>query len=424
MIESNLMIVPLSHYRKWLIPFQDEKTREFIRKAQLVHGDKYNYKFVKYIGSKNKVCIYCSKHKVLFWQTPNNHLSGQTCFICGKEIQTEKKQKTTKSFVQEAILIHGDKYDYSKVHYEMSNKEVCISCHKHGDFWQKPEVHLAGHGCPKCGFDTIKEKISDNTSTFIEKARKIHGDQYDYSKTKYVNATTKVIITCKTHGDFTQLPYNHLQGHGCVKCNRPEIHNTEDFIIASKRAHGDKYDYSKTKYINCKTKVTITCRIHGDFTQSVEDHVDGHGCPLCGFSNICESYVGEWLDDHGIENIRYYTTNLIKISGHIIIDYKIVLNGKEVWLEYNGPTHYMLVNFFHNGNIENFKNQLRRDEKVRNYCNKNNIRLIEIPYTYNTRESIFEFLDKVITKGIDPYTFIDYESLFKRPLDYESIIKD
>ena len=82
------------------------------------------------------------------------------------------------------------------------------------------------------------------------------------------------------------------------------------------------------------------------------------------------------------------------------------------------------INYLDDDQTPKSKNQLRRDEKVRNYCSKNNIRLIEIPYTYNTRESIFEFLDKVITKGIDPYTFIDYESLFKRPLDYKSIIED
>ena len=106
---------------------------------------------------------------------------------------------------------------------------------------------------------------------------------------------------------------------------------------------------------------------------------------------------------------------------HFRFDYYLLIYNL---LEDKSLNHHYDTNKLLEVTMDYFKNQLRRDEKVRNYFNKNNIRLIEIPYTYNTRESIFEFLDKVITKGIDPYTFIDYESLFKRPLDYESIIKD
>jgi hypothetical protein len=183
--------------------------------------------------------------------------------------------------------------------------------------------------------------------------------------------------------------------------------------------HKNKYDYSKVSYINSQTPVCIICPKHGEFWQKPNTHIRGSGCPICASStNICESYVGEWLSKSNIDNTpRYVVPDLIRNSSNIIIDYRVVLSSI-IWIEYNGLQHYEFVDFFHEGNIENFKNQLRRDEKVRNYCSKNNIRLIEIPYTYNTRESIFEFLDNVITKEIDPYTFVDYESLFKRPSDY------
>lgn len=69
-------------------------------------------------------------------------------------------------------------------------------------------------------------------------------------------------------------------------------------------------------------------------------------------------------------------------------------------------------NFFHN-TIEDFNNQLRRDQNVRDYCKENNILLIEIPYTCNTYKKVKEFLDKVILQGIDPNTLIDYQSLYK-----------
>jgi hypothetical protein len=86
--------------------------------------------------------------------------------------------------------------------------------------------------------------------------------------------------------------------------------------------------------------------------------------------------------------------------------------------EYNGDYHYRLNKYMHRDSIDNFKNQLMRDEKVRLYCKKHSITLIEIPYILNTRKSIFDFLDKVLLQNIDPTTLIDYESLFERPLDY------
>jgi hypothetical protein len=149
------MIVPLSHYRKWLISFQDERTREFIRKARLVYGDRYDFRFVKYLSYNIKVCILCLEHGE-FWKTPDNFLHNQKCPLCKKQEPKKRIYYTNESFIESAKLIHGDKYDYSKVQYEKSSKEVCISCSKHGDFWQKPEIHLAGHGCPQCGIDAIR----------------------------------------------------------------------------------------------------------------------------------------------------------------------------------------------------------------------------------------------------------------------------
>lgn len=95
-----------------------------------------------------------------------------------------------------------------------ANTKVCIICPKHGEFWQTPSGHLSGKGCPKC----YKESRSSTTEEFINKAREIHGNKYDYSKVNYVNAYTKVCIICPKHGEFWQIPANHLNGHGCPNC--------------------------------------------------------------------------------------------------------------------------------------------------------------------------------------------------------------
>lgn len=121
---------------------------------------------------------------------------------------------------------------------------------------------------------------SEKTKKFIEKAIKVHGLKYDYSKVKYIYASQKVIITCKLHGDFEQTPANHLRGRGYPKCSK---HTAESFIAKSKLKHGDRYGYEKVKYLNLKEKVIITCKLHGDFEQTPASHFRGCGCKFCGY---------------------------------------------------------------------------------------------------------------------------------------------
>ena len=128
------------------------------------------------------------------------------------------KRLTTEEFIERANKLHNDKYDYSKIEYVNTSIKVCIICPKHGEFWQTPIEHLRGQGCPFCchNFKLTKE-------AFIEKAKKIHGDKYDYSKVDYVNNKTKVCIVCPKHDEFWQRPNDHLTKHGCPKCNKSKL---------------------------------------------------------------------------------------------------------------------------------------------------------------------------------------------------------
>mgnify|MGYP000623586680 CR=1 FL=1 len=195
------------------------------------------------------------------------------------------KKKTTEEFIKEATEKHRGKYDYHKVDYVNSATKVCIICHEHGhgEFWQRPTDHLSGYGCPRCG----KEANRLSKEDFIKKAKKIHGDKYDYSKVEYVNCMTKVCIICPEHGEFWQNPNSHLQGHGCSKCKCDKLReektsSKEEFIKKAREKHGDKYDYTKVDYVNSNTKVCVKCPEHGEFWQIPADHTQGHGCPKCG----------------------------------------------------------------------------------------------------------------------------------------------
>ena len=199
-----------------------------------------------------------------------------------------KKRLTKEEFIERAKEIHGNKYDYSKVEYKNYGTKVCIICPIHGEFWQTPCNHLYGKGCNKCAKLARGLQKRKGVDGFIEEARKIHGDKYDYSKVNYVNNHTKVCIIChekdsfgEEHGEFWQTPQHHLKKHGCPKCAKRFRRRAEDFIKESKRVHGDKYDYSKVEYINTDTKVCIVCPQHGEFWQLPLAHLRGQGCPKC-----------------------------------------------------------------------------------------------------------------------------------------------
>ena len=190
-------------------------------------------------------------------------------------------------FIKKAKIVHGDKYDYSFVNYKNNSTLVDIVCKKHGIFTQIPKNHLRGKGCKQCGYDIRKEKFSFTKDEFIEKAKIVHGDKYDYSLVNYTNAKTKIEIICKEHGIFSQIPYNHLSGKGCKICGHLAgkenfLLTKDEFIKKANEVHKNLYNYSKVKYLNYKTKVEIICKEHGSFFQTPNNHLDGKGCKECG----------------------------------------------------------------------------------------------------------------------------------------------
>ena len=190
---------------------------------------------------------------------------------------------------------------------------------------------------------------------FIRRAREVHGDKYDYSKTEYVDAKTKVCIICPKHGEFWQRAGSHLTGRGCNKCARPS-YDTNSFIKCAKQKHGDKYDYSKTKYVNTKTPVIITCPEHGDFEVTPNSHLDGVGCRKCAKkykgkngSYTTEEFVALAKEKYG-DKFDYSKTNLDDKdeNGKIIITCKdIAADGVEYGDYKVNPTLFLHKGFGH-----------------------------------------------------------------------------
>ena len=363
---------------------------QFLEDARKVHGNKYDYSKVEYKGYKEKICIICPKHGE-FWQLPTPHTQGEGCPHC----ERDRRSKTTEQFIKEAREIHGDKYDYSKVKYINRNTPVTIICPIHGEFEQLPSNHLQGKGCLKCANKNV------TTKEFIEKARKIHNNKYDYSKVQYKTAKTPVIIICKKHGEFEQLPDVHLRGCGCPKCGtesmaQKQTLTQEEFIKRAKETHGDQYDYSKVNYQGIDTKVEIICPKHGSFWQTPYSHTkQKSGCPKCNHSKL-EEDIMKLLEENKI-NYEYCIRTIPFLNGLELDFYIPELN---IGIECQGVQHFKPVDFNGQGldiATNNYWKQVERDKIKKELCDKNGINLLYysnlgIEYPYKVYENVNEIL--------------------------------
>lgn len=174
---------------------------EFIDKARLKHGDKYNYDLVYYSTSHKLVKIICDKGHI-FEQTPNGHLSGRGCQICAVDKRSSSQTGSLDLFIKRSNLKHVNKYDYKLVEYVNARTKVDIICPKHGVFSQTPDGHLRNSGCSKCGSDKTGFSRKLTTKDFIQKAVEKHGNIYDYSLVDYKKNIIKIKIICPIHNVF------------------------------------------------------------------------------------------------------------------------------------------------------------------------------------------------------------------------------
>lgn len=221
---------------------------------------------------------------------------------------------------------------------------------------------------------------------FIKRAKKIHGDKYDYSKVEYVDTHTKVCIVCLNHGEFWQTPHEHLKYKGCKKC-ADDARKTplEVFINTSKQTHGDKYDYSKANYINTFTKVCIICPEHGEFWQTPNGHLLGQGCPRCKSSHL-ERDIRLFLEDKNIKFIEQKTFPWLKLKKQQYLDF--YLPDYNIGIECQGEQHFQRSGW---GKGDDWERVYKRDLNKLNLCEKHGVRILYysdlgINYPYHVYE--------------------------------------
>lgn len=217
-------------------------TQEYIEEVRKIHCDKYDYSLTVFKKLDDKIKIICPIHGV-FEQIARNHLHGEGCMKCKNEAISQKYRSNKEEFIEKARNVHGEIYDYTLVDYINSQTKVKIICPVHGVFEQKPNNHLSGYGCKKCADEATHNKQRLNKQEFIDRAKIVHGDKYDYTLVEYKALNKKVKIVCPVHGVFEQTPGNHLAGWGCSTCSQSHL---EKEVFSLLENEGYEFETQKT----------------------------------------------------------------------------------------------------------------------------------------------------------------------------------
>ena len=212
----------------------------------------------------------------------------KSCGCLQSEVTRNSKRKTQEQFILDSKAKHPDRFHYDKVVYTTNKTNVTIGCILHGDFTVSPANHLKGNGgCPSCKNITIGEKVRKDDEFFLSKSKEVHGDKYDYSKSKYVLGAIPTVVICKEHGEFTILPSEHMRGSGCPACSRDNLFVKEDeFLRRVRKAHGDKYGLDDLGFTGLAEEVTPVCSVHGKFSIIAGNFAKGAGCKLCSVQEL------------------------------------------------------------------------------------------------------------------------------------------
>jgi len=184
---------------------------------------------------------------------------------------------TTEIFIKRATKQHGELYSYSESMYTTSRNKVAILCQVHGKFYQDPAAHCRGQGCPACaGRDNYQE------STFLALVRTKHTNKYTYNLPDNLSSTSTIEVICPRHGAFNQRASSHMEGVGCEVCAFESHSSTYlEFVGKANKVHRTKYTYNNLVFTLLGSRVTVTCKEHGDFITNKSNHLQGHGCPKC-----------------------------------------------------------------------------------------------------------------------------------------------
>jgi hypothetical protein len=291
----------------------------------------------------------------------------------------KRRINTTAGFIKRARARHGIKYDYSLSNYVAYNKPVKIVCPIHGEFLQKPFVHYVSN-CPKCGRRYSTEEFIKRSKEVHKQAYDYSKVIY---KGVFVPVT---LICKKHDKAFQITPDNHIfSKQGCPLCGSGKHRTNGDFIQLAKEVHGDLYDYSLVEYKSATKKVDIICKVHGIFKQQPDCHLNrSNGCPSCKVRSKGEECIVEELSKliPGEEVLRQYSDQNCRYKLPLRFDF--FLPKRNLAIEYDGEQHFRAVDFSNKASeqriVEIFEAIQERDKAKQIFCDTHGITLLRIPH--------------------------------------------
>jgi len=312
-----------------------KSNNQFIKEVKKVHKKNYDLSKVTYDGAKRPIIVKCKIHGE-FTIEAYSFLKGSGCYECSLISSGLKRRKTNEAFIQEAIKIHGNTYDYSKCNYKVAKSHVIIICKKHGEFEQYPDTHLSGNGCNDCG----NEKIGDKRRNSIEKVKNI--------------------------------------------------------LIKKRGANRFEYPHLSIEYKSNRSLITIKCNIHNKFfKQTVTDHERCGGCEDCKFKSHGEELIMLILKDKKIKYIHNWNKHDCYLDkGKAKFDFYLPEIKKVI--EFDGEQHFSPIQFsgmsMHKAVIE-FQKRKKFDLIKNKWCKKNKLPLLRIKHNENIHLKLKSYLN-------------------------------
>lgn len=365
---------------------------QFIKESEEIHGKgRYLYDKVVYVNAATKVTLFCTVCNEYFEQKPQSHIVSR----CGcNKCRYKKATKGHDTFIKQVTEKYPD-YDFSETEYIKARNVVKYFCKICNEEKTQLASSLLRNGCPDC---SVRRGIQLQTFTkeqFVEKAKLVHGDLYDYSETVYVNNRTSVKIKCNRCGnDFWQLSNTHILGAGCSACNILKPMPVEEFIERSESVHGvGKFDYSLVHetYKNSQSLVKIKCnKCNKISNKHVSNHIQGYGCKFCNNSKG-EEAIAKYLTEN---NIYFEREHKIPGCKHKrLLKFDFYLRDFNACIEFDGQQHFKQIDFY---GEEAFLGTQLRDSIKTKFCENHNIPLLRIRYDEkNIEQLVEEFVEKI-----------------------------
>lgn len=349
-----------------------KREQQWKEKARLKHGDKYDYSESVYKGSEELIAIRCPVHGI-FWQAAYVHIRNSRPGGCPECAKLSKDYDIES--VRRIIELSG-KWKLLSAEYKNNKQKLECECSKHGLFTTILSSVLQGKGCPKCGRESgaLKNTITDEETRKLIKLLDTNDlvqllDSEDYSGRKKMHQ-----FMCPIHGVYETTVENLILGlkrgnNCCDPCQREKtrdrlLQNPSEVLKRMKETHG-QYEYNMDTYVDMKTKMLMMCPVHGEFWQTPQSHINGHGCPKCQSSKM-EKALMSYCDAHNILYISQWRPDWL---GAQRCD--LYLPEYNAVIECQGLQHFKPVKIW--GGSTGFKKRLEADKRKLQLCTEHNV---------------------------------------------------